>query len=507
MSQKTALIIGAGPAGLTAAYELLAHTNIKPIIVEKSTDIGGLSKTVNYKGNRIDIGGHRFFSKSEKVNEWWLNQMPLEETPGKNIELTYQHKHFTLDATHYAAKNDDENILMVRNRVSRIYYGGHFFDYPLKLSLHTIRKLGLLKFIKIVSSYLFYSIKPVKPEKSLEDFIINRFGAELYQTFFKSYTEKVWGVSCNNIPAEWGHQRIKGLSIKEVLRHIFNPNQDQKKVQTSLIEKFLYPKYGPGQMWQIVAQKIIKKGGEIFFNEPVTRLEVSNNQLISATTITPDGLAKTYRADYFISTMPVKELVAALPGAIVPQQIAQIADGLQYRDFITVGVLVKKLKPGFIKDNWIYIQDKDVKVGRLQIFNNWSPAMVKDADTIWLGLEYFCSVNDRFWNLSNREILDIAIKELQQTRLADQEDIIDHTVIRMEKAYPAYFGTYDKIEEVRQYLDGFTHLFLIGRNGMHRYNNTDHSMLTAMEAVRQIKTGNINKAAIWEINTGEEYNG
>ena len=503
MPQKTAIIIGAGPAGLTAAYELLETDGIKPIILEKSKDIGGLSKTVNYKGNRMDIGGHRFFSKSERVNNWWLKQLPLEKNAGSNIDLSYQHKHFTLEHANLATGTNTENVMLVRNRLSRIYYLGKFFDYPLKLSFNTIAKLGIGKFFKIVSSYFYSSIKPLKPENSLEDFIKNRFGAELYETFFKEYTEKVWGVPCSSIPAEWGHQRIKGLSIKEVLKHAFKV---QKNVQTSLIEKFLYPKYGPGQMWQTVAEKILEKGGEIYFNQEVTEVLTENNLLKSVSTASSVE-KKTYLGDYFISTMPIKELVAAMPAGQVPATIASIAHGLLYRDFITIGVLVNKLKAGNIKDNWIYIQDKGVKLGRLQIFNNWSPGMVQDPQKTWIGLEYFCSINDSFWNLADNQIFSIAKKELQKIGLVAKNEITDHVVIRTEKAYPAYFGTYHKIDEVRNYLNGINNLFLIGRNGMHRYNNTDHSMLTAMEAAEQIQSGKINKAAIWEINTGEEYNG
>jgi len=402
-----------------------------------------------------------------------------------------------------ATGTNTENVMLVRNRLSRIYYLGKFFNYPLKLSFNTIAKLGIGKFLKIVSSYFYSSIKPVKPEKSLEDFIKNRFGTELYETFFKEYTEKVWGVPCTSIPAEWGHQRIKGLSIKEVLKHAFKA---QKNVQTSLIEKFLYPKYGPGQMWQTVAEKIIEKGGEIYFNQDVTEVLTENNLLKSVSTGSA-GEKKIYPGDYFISTMPVKELVAAMPAGQVPATIASIAQGLQYRDFITIGVLANKLNAGNIKDNWIYIQDKGVKLGRLQIFNNWSPCMVQDPQKIWIGLEYFCNINDSFWNLADNQIFSIAKKELQKIGLVDENEITDHVVIRMEKAYPAYFGTYHKIDEVRNYLNEFNNLFLIGRNGMHRYNNTDHSMLTAMEAASQIQNGKINKAAIWEINTGEEYNG
>lgn len=516
MKNKQAIIIGAGPAGLTAAYELLKQTNIKPIIFEKSQDIGGLSKTVNYKGNKIDIGGHRFFSKSEKITEWWLDKMPLEKNEYPQIDLTYQSKHYTLKNIKKNADPHAENVMLIRNRISRIYYLGKFFEYPLKLSLETISKLGIWKFSKIIFSYLRYSLFPVKPEDSLEKFIKNRFGAELYDTFFREYTEKVWGVSCSKIPAEWGHQRIKGLSVTEVLKHAFKQTKkspengsavNDKNVQTSLIEKFLYPKYGPGQMWELVAKKIIDEGGEIYRGHDVINVSASNKSIHEVTAKSIQGKTITLPADYLISTMPVKDLGNAFPEGEIPFEIKNISDGLQYRDFITVGILANELNTGEINDNWIYIQDKGVKLGRLQIFNNWSPWMVADPGKIWLGLEYFCSVDDEFWKLNDGEIIQRAKKELQTIGLVSEKNITDSVVIRMEKAYPAYFGTYDKIDEVRNFLDSYKNLFLIGRNGMHRYNNSDHSMLTAMEAVRLIKEEKTDKASLWKINTGEEYNG
>ena len=482
--KKTAVIIGAGPAGLTAAYQLVTKTDIKPIILEKSQDIGGISKTVNYKGNRIDIGGHRFFSKSTPVMKFWKNILPIEEK----------------------APDKKEKIFLVRSRLSRILYLRKFFDYPISLSIQTIRNLGIFRMTRIGFSYIKARIKPIRHEKSLEDFIINRFGKKLYLTFFKDYTEKVWGIPCKKIGPEWGRQRIKGLSISKAIAQAFKSifkkdnSLDQKDTETSLIQRFLYPKYGPGQMWEEVAKIVERKGGKIIKGENVTSIEHSGNNITTVKT-----QKNTYTGDYFFSTMPVQELVKGLsPRA--PKGPSRIAKGLKYRDFITVGLLLKKFaKEEEMKDNWIYIQEPDVLVGRLQIFNNWSPYMVKDKNLKWVGLEYFCNEGDSLWNRSDRALKDLAKEEMVKIGLIEPEDILDSTVIRMEKCYPAYFGTYEQFDKVREYLDGFQNLFLIGRNGQHRYNNQDHSMLTAMEAVENILKHKTTKSNIWAVNTESEY--
>jgi protoporphyrinogen oxidase len=516
---KKAIIIGAGPAGLTAAYELLQRTDIKPIILEKSGQIGGISKTVNYKGNRMDIGGHRFFSKSDRVMNWWLNMMPIASTEGA-IEISYQNnsRHLKTDPASRpaSAPADPDKVMLIRNRLSRIYFLRKFFTYPIQLSLDTLRKLGLVRTLGILLSYGKARLFPRKLEKNLEDFFINRFGEKLYRLFFKDYTEKVWGIACTSISAEWGAQRIKGISIGKALAHAVrslkpkssaaNADIGQKATETSLIERFLYPKYGPGQLWEEVARQIIEKGGEIRLNQEVRAIH-TNGQAITAIESLDSGAGKVeqYTGDYFFSTMPVKELIAGMNGA-VPAHVVAVAEGLQYRDFITVGVLLSKMTTEkMLPDTWIYIQEKDVKVGRLQIFNNWSPFMVKDPDTIWLGMEYFCNVTDDFWLLSDQDIQAVAIAELQQMGLAAGEDVLDSTVLRVEKTYPAYFGTYDRFDEIRQYTDQFANLFLIGRNGMHKYNNSDHSMLTAMVAVDNIAAGVTAKANLWAINTEQEY--
>jgi protoporphyrinogen oxidase len=518
---KKAIIIGAGPAGLTAAYELLIrNTGITPIIYEQSGDIGGISKTVNYKGNRMDIGGHRFFSKSDRVMNWWLSILPIENTNTTNVSIHYQNKERHLEITDYQTANaaTTDKVMLVRNRLSRIYFLKKFFDYPVKMNGTTFSNLGIKKIAAIMVSYTKIKILPAREEKSLEDFFINRFGRVLYETFFKDYTEKVWGKPCSQISAEWGAQRIKELSVSKAIAHAVKSkfkrkdhSLSQKDVETSLIERFLYPKYGPGQMWEEVALRIQEMGGQIIMHHTAKKVTVKNNQVTSAIfTNTSTGETQKVEGDYFFSTMPVKELINGIVGQ-VPPAIKTIANGLEYRDFITVGILANSLAikdtatNGLIKDNWIYVQEKEVKLGRIQLFNNWSPNMVADTGTIWLGLEYFCNAGDELWNKSDTEFIQFAIEELQQIGIVKREAVLDHTIVRVEKTYPAYFGTYNQFDQVIQYTDTIENLFLIGRNGMHKYNNSDHSMLTAMTAVDNIVAGIKTKTNIWEINTEMEY--
>jgi len=513
---RKAIIIGAGPAGLTAAYELLQRTDIVPVILEKSSDIGGISKTINYKGNRMDIGGHRFFSKSDRVMSWWLNILPIEPLSPTELTVTYQRKHKTIKSEEVFPRHSDsepnDKVMLVRNRLSRIYFLRKFFAYPITLSVDTLLKLGLGRTISILLSYVRARLFPRKPEKSLEDFFINRFGDKLYRLFFKDYTEKVWGVPCTTISAEWGAQRIKGISIGKAILHAarsLKPKRKaedihQKGTETSLIEKFLYPKYGPGQLWEEVARQIEEKGGQILMNNEVTRIVTDGTQTTAIEARNHEtSQSVTFEGDYFFSTMPVQELIANIREEI-PDNVREVAEGLQYRDFITVGVLLKKL-PEALPDTWIYIQERDVKVGRLQIFNNWSPYMVNDPNTVWVGMEYFCNQADTFWQQADETIKSKAIAELDKMGLAKKEDVLDSTVLRMEKTYPAYFGSYNRFEEVREFTDKFSNLFLIGRNGMHKYNNSDHSMLTAMVAVDNIVAGVTDKTNIWSINTEQEY--
>lgn len=516
MKKKRAVIIGAGPAGLTAAYELHTRTDIESIVIEKSTYVGGISKTVSYKGNRIDIGGHRFFSKSERVLEWWQKILPLQSgQAGKKI--TYHGKTTYIPAYKADGTHKDDQVMLIRNRISRIYFKRAFFDYPLKFNVQTAWNLGFFYSFRIVLSYMKSVCFPIKQEKTLEDFFINRFGTLLYRTFFKSYTEKVWGVPCHEISAEWGAQRVKGLSITKTIVHFIKQLVPQKKddiaqkdVETSLIEQFMYPKYGPGQMWETVADKLTHDGVEIIREHNVVGINTVGTKVVSVDVRSTDGTITSYECDYLFSTMPVQDLVRAMQPSL-PVNVHVISEGLVYRDFITVGLLVKTLKikaqgGGLIQDNWIYIQEPDVHVGRLQIFNNWSPSMVADPEnTVWLGLEYFCNEHDWLWNKTDEELIEFGKHELDKIGIIDKRDVLDGTVLRVEKTYPAYFGTYDQFDVIKNQLDQFENLFLLGRNGMHRYNNQDHSMLTAMIAVDQIVANAIDKEVVWNVNTEKEY--
>lgn len=519
---KTAIIIGAGPAGLTAAYELITRSGITPVILEKSGDIGGISKTVNYKGNRMDMGPHRFFSKSDRVMNWWLDMFPLDASAGKEATISYQNKQRDIQARPgSAAPGDKDKVMLVIPRLTRIYFLRRFFAYPIQLSIDTLKTLGPVRTVKIMFSYLYARFFPTKPEKSLEDFITNKFGKQLYLLFFKDYTEKVWGIPCNEISAEWGAQRIKGVSLSKAISHAIKVmvkkpeavDLGQKGTETSLIEQFLYPKLGAGQLWEHVAKAVQELGGTIIHHQDVKEIVTENGQVTGVSTVNSlTGETRLYEGDYFISTMPVQELIAGMHSA--PPAVKAVAKGLQYRDFINVGVLLKRLsardKTGVHKtitlnDSWIYIQEREVKLGRLQIYNNWGGGMVKDPDTTWLGLEYFCNKDDAFWSQTDEEIKKVAVDELVSIELTHPNDVLDITVQRMEKTYPAYFGTYERFEEIKNFLEGYPNLFLVGRNGMHKYNNTDHSMLTAMVAVDNILEGVTSKDNLWEINTEQEY--
>lgn len=519
---KTAVIIGAGPAGLTTAFELQKRTKIHPIVVEASHDIGGISKTVCYKGNRIDIGGHRFFSKDERIMKWWQEQFPVQGKPsrddlalGRNLP--------------WSAKKDapnpevDDIVMLIRTRISRIFFLRRFFDYPVSLSLPTIKNLGVVRLVRAGISYLWTKIFPKEDESFLENFFINRFGRELYRTFFEDYTEKVWGVHPSKIRADWGAQRIKGLSIITVLVHAIkailpkkNFDINQKKTETSLIEQFFYPKLGPGQMWETVADKIKVAGGEIRMGHRLVGLEAEGERITKVFVLDTQNNKEICfeNPDYVFSSMPIKDLIASFRSP-VPQKVQDTAAGLVYRDFLTVGLLLKKLTiqnetkiktiNNLVPDNWIYIQERDVKVGRLQIFNNWSPYMVKDPNTVWVGMEYFCNEGDELWSMSDQDLKAFGIAELAKIDIIHSDDVLDSVIVKMPKAYPAYFGTYDQFSLITDFTDQIQNLFLIGRNGQHRYNNADHSMACAIEAVDNIVAGKKSKENIWSVNTEKEY--
>jgi len=507
---RTAIIIGAGPAGLTAALELLERTDIVPVVLEASDMVGGISRTVNHHGNRIDIGGHRFFSRSDEVMAWWNRILPFQDSPDQ--------ARCVADPT-AADPATAGQVMLIRSRKSRIYYGRKFYNYPVTLEWQTIRNLGFRRMVRIGVSYLWARLRP-RPERSLEDFYINRFGRELYATFFRDYTEKVWEVPCSQIAPDWGAQRVRELSVSATLIHAVKQlgkrllpgkrtdDVRQKDTAVSLIEYFLYPPHGPGQMWETVGALVRAKGGQIQLGQRVTGILAEPGRVVGVRV--DDGSAtRTVEADFVFSTMPVKDLVAGLSGVAVPPSVRQIAAGLPYRDFITVGLLLAKLEipgePAPLLDNWIYIQEPDITMGRMQIFNNWSPAMVADPSTVWVGLEYFANEGDALWSLSDQDMTAFAIGEVATMGLADPADVLDSVVIHMAKTYPAYFGSYERFDEVRGFLDGFDNLFLIGRNGQHRYNNQDHSMLTAIRAVDNIAAGRRDKANIWQVNADQSY--
>lgn len=508
------IIAGAGPAGLTAAKELLRH-GIRPVILEATRDIGGISRTVVYKGNRMDIGGHRFFSKSDKVMDWWRSVLPLQGHASRDDKVLGRPSRL---AEGGPDPETSDAVLLVRSRLSRILFLRQFFPYPLTLSLATLHKLGVPRVLRIGLSYLGIRLTGPRPERSLEDFFINRFGFELYRTFFRDYTEKVWGVPCSAIKPEWGAQRIKGLSITGTILHALKSllpgkrSLEQKGTETSLIEEFLYPKFGPGHLWETVAHEIMEAGAEIRHECSVIRLETEGSRLVAVIARTPNG-EERLPCDALFSSMPIQDLVRALPE--IPDDVRRISEGLIYRDFITVGLLLTKLSirnqtriptvNGIVPDNWIYVQEPDVKLGRIQVFNNWSPYLVQDPEKVWIGLEYFCQEGDDLWSRSDADFQAFAIAELEKIGVAQAQDVLDGTVIRVPKTYPAYFGTYEEFPKVRAHLDGVENLYCIGRNGQHRYNNQDHSMLSAMEAVECLAQGISDKSRIWDVNTEESY--
>lgn len=510
LRMENVVIIGAGPAGLTAAYELLKNGGYNVTVLEASDRIGGISQTVRYNGNRMDIGGHRFFSKDERVMNWWYDILPPQGAPSKDELILGTNKEYDKNGVD-PEKNDD--VMLKRNRVSRIYYNGKFFDYPVSLKWETIKNMGFISTMKAGFSYLGAVIHK-QPEDSLENFYINRFGKVLYSMFFEGYTEKLWGRHPKYISADWGSQRVKGLSIRAVIADMFGKLfGNKKKVETSLIEEYIYPKLGPGQLYEKVWDKIAEMGGEVKMNSPVVKVNEKSGKIESVECI-EEGVRKTIYGDIFISSMPVKDLLDSFNNP--DKDMKEIADGLPYRDFITVGLLVDKLKiknktniktvSNIVPDCWIYVQDTSVKLGRIQIFNNWSPYMVKDFEKyVWIGLEYFCDEGDEYWNMSDEDFVEFAKGELEKIGVIDKNDVVDAHRERVKKAYPAYFDTYNRIDELISYLDGFRNLYCVGRNGQHRYNNMDHSMVAAFETVNAIVNNTGDKSPIWNVNTEEEY--
>ena len=511
-NKKTAIIIGAGPAGLTAAYYLLKETDIKPVILEQSEYIGGISRTAKHNGNRIDIGGHRFFSKSEEVNRLWQELMPIQGKPSIDDLILGVEKELSLNGPD---PETEDNVFLVRNRISRIFFLRKFFDYPIKIKFETFKNMGLKRTMKAGFGYMKSCFVKL-PEDNLAKFYINRFGKPLYEMFFEDYTKKLWGVDPKYLSADWGAQRVKGLSLwKAITSAITKPFKSGKKVETSLIESYYYPKLGPGQLWETLALKVTGMGAELRMNCKVEGFEFNDSNNISKIICNGENGREEFNADYIFSSMPVKDLVHGF-GENVPDTVKSVSKELPYRDFITVGLLVDSMKlknntkiktfTGDVPDCWIYIQERDVKIGRLQLFNNWSPYMVSDPKKyMWIGLEYFCDEGDELWNMSDSEFIKFAIAELEKIDVLEKNVVKDSVRIKVKKAYPAYFGAYKDFEQVREYLDTIPNLFCIGRNGQHRYNNMDHSMLTAYEAVNVLKGGGTDKSSVWNVNTEKEY--
>ncbi len=507
------IIIGAGPAGLSTAYKLLkSKKSIEVLILESSQYTGGISRTHIFENNHMDLGGHRFFTKSSEVMDLWTEIMPLQGKPSKDDTALGRTPELNEQGPD---PEKTDKVFLRRRRISRIFFLKKFFDYPLSIKFKTFANMGLARTLKAGFGYVWASIFKRK-EKTLEDFYINRFGKPLYEMFFEGYTQKVWGIHPSQISPDWGAQRVKGLSLFKALFNIITKAfKKPGNVETSLIEEFFYPAKGPGSLYTYMLNSITGLGGIIKHNHTVTKLNFTDNKTAKVTAECEDGTLSEFTASAVFSSMPIKDLTQAL-GGIVPEKTKEIAVNLPYRDFMTAGILVDKLAiknnsgiktvSGIVPDCWIYVQDRDVKLGRLQIFNNWSPYMVDDYEnSVFLGLEYFCSEGDELWSMPDDKFLDMAISEVDKIGIIKKDSVIKSTVVRQKKAYPAYFGTYKDFDTVKHYLNSIENLFCIGRNGQHRYNNMDHSILTGLRAAEAFMSGSRDKSSIWQVNTEEEY--
>lgn len=472
--QYKAIVVGAGPAGLTGAYELAK--NGQPVVVLESDPeyVGGISRTVNHQGYRFDIGGHRFFSKSREVEDLWTEILG--------------------------------NDMLQRPRSSKIYYGGQFYSYPLK-PFEALSKLGIGQSTLCVLSFLSARLNPTQNPKSFEDWVVNQFGRRLFRIFFKTYTEKVWGMSCREISADWAAQRIKGLSLGSAIKNALSPKRPQKdrsQVVKTLIDTFRYPRLGPGMMWETCAKKVREWGGEVLLGRRVVGClfdAATSSWTVSARR--PDGAVEQYRGEHVISSMPMRQLIAQIEPRL-PDATRDAASSLRYRDFLTVGLILRERNR--FSDNWIYIHDPNVKVGRVQNYKSWSPEMVPDTNYCCYGMEYFCFEGDGLWSTPDAELIALAKKELEQVRLAAAADVVDGCVIRQPKAYPVYDDEYKQhVQAIRESLQAHCpNLHLVGRNGMHKYNNQDHAMMTALLAARNILAGD-KKYDVWAVNEDGEY--
>ncbi len=506
--EQIVYIIGAGPAGLTAAYELLKQGDYKVTVLEASNHIGGISRTVRCGCEFMDIGGHRFLSKDKRVLAWWDKIMPLQGAPSFDDRKTRR----TVSLAEGGPDPEQtDRVLLMRHRVSRIYYRHAFFDYPVSLNWKTLKSMGLITSFQVGCSFLS-AVLHKRPNDNMENYFINSFGKKLYSMFFEGYTEKLWGRHPREIDASWGKQRAQGLSILGILKDAFQLEGLRSK--NSLIEEFRYPKYGPGQMWETVAEEILALGGEICLNCTVTGIHSAGNKVTSLQ-VNENGITREMYADAIFSSMPIKDLIACMND--VPVDVSRIASGLPYRDYVIVGLVVNHLNlknetnlktlGNIVPDCWIYVQDPNVKLGRIQIFNNWSPYLPSDPEnTLWIGLEYFCNEGDDLWNMTEADCVAYAIDELTQMGLIDNAACVQQSYReRVKKAYVAYFDTYDKLDKVITYLNSFENLYSIGRNGQHRYNNMDHVMMTAFKAVDNFTGGDTTKNDVWSVNTKEEY--
>ena len=470
--RKHVVVMGAGPAGLTATYELLKH-DVPVTVVEKDPhQVGGLARTVEHKGYRFDIGGHRFFSKNGEVEDLWTEILGDE--------------------------------MLTRGRLSRIYYRGRFFAYPIK-AVNALWNLGPIEAVLCLASYLRARIQPIKNPRTLEDWVRNQFGWRLFSIFFKTYTEKVWGISTKELSADWAAQRIKSLDLWVVLRSALLPGRKPSRrgeIVTTLIDRFRYPRFGPGEMWERVAQISDAKGHPVMLGRAVRRIEHAHGVVTSVVTSTDDGHTETHKGTDFISSIPIRELVAKLePPA--PEKVRQAANSLGYRDFISIALMIDRVD--VFPDNWIYIHDPAVRVGRIQNFKNWSPDMVPDQSKTCLGLEYFCFEGDGLWTMRDDELIELAKRELAQLGICAANEVFDGVVVRQQKAYPVYDDSYQaNVAVVRDFLaSSLPNLHLAGRNGMHKYNNQDHSMMTALLVARNIIGS--SRLDPWKVNADAVY--
>jgi protoporphyrinogen oxidase len=465
-----AVIAGAGPAGLTAAYELSKHGRPCVVLEADRTMVGGISRTDVYKGYRFDIGGHRFFSKSEEVNALW------REVLGDQ--------------------------LLTRRRMSRIYYDRKFFDYPLR-PFDALRKLGPVRAARCVASYLKAKARPIRPERSVEDWVVNRFGRLLFEIFFKTYTEKVWGMPTSTISADWAAQRIKGLSLTRAVLStlVSGRGKTGDAVIKTLIDSFHYPRLGPGQMWEMTRDRVRGQGGAVVHDRRVVRVEHDGRNVRAFVAADGAGREHVYRGRHYLSTLPVRHLVRALDPP-PPAEVLRAADSLKYRDFLTVVLIVDR--PETFPDNWIYVHEPEVRLGRVQNFKNWSPDLVPDSSTSSLGLEYFCFEGDDLWGMPDADLVALGRREITAIGLIEADAAVDGCVVRMPKAYPVYDDAYQEhLAVIRGWLRSLGNLHLAGRNGMHKYNNQDHSMMTALLCARNIL--GLGSYDPWRVNTDAEY--